>query len=314
MKKIVTIGLVALMAVGLVFATGGQEKKDGKIRVGYCINNFNDTQQTYIVDAIEAYVANKPNIDFRVVDAQEDVIIQQDQINSLITKGVDALIVVPVDTSAMEPITRAAKEAGVPLCYVNRNPYPNGNFPPNVYYVGSQEVTAGELQMEFIGEKLGGKGGVAILQGILSNEGALKRTEGNENVIKAKYPNVKVLAKETGKWQRDQAMAITENWLTAYGKSLNAILSNNDEMALGALRVLQEAGRNDVFVIGVDGIPDALVALEEGSLTATVFQDSKGQGIGAIQTIEKVLSGEKLPSVLWLPFKLITPENVSEFK
>ena len=311
-KRVITACAVFIFAAS-VFAAGGKESSGKKIKIGYCINNFKDTFQTYIVDAIKAYLADKPEVEFLTADGQEDVIIQQDQVNSLITKGVNALIVVPVDTSAMAPITRAAANAGIPLCYVNRNPYPDGKLPPNVYYVGSQEITAGEMQIEYIGKKMNGKGGVAILQGILSNEGALKRTEGNEKIIAQKFPNIKILAKETGKWQRDQGMAITENWLTAYGKSLNAILSNNDEMALGAVRVLKEVGRTDVLVIGIDGIPDARAAIKAGDLAGSVLQDSKGQGEGSITTVLKALKGEKPESVTWIPFKLITPENVKEF-
>lgn len=313
MKKRIIICFALLVFAATVFAGGGKESSGKKIKIGYCINNFNDTFQTYIVDAIKTYLADKPDVEFITADGQEDVIIQQDQVNSLITKGVHALIVVPVDTSAMAPITRAAANAGIPLCYVNRNPFADGKLPPNVFYVGSQEITAGEMQIEYIGKKMNGKGGVAILQGILSNEGALKRTEGNEKIIAEKFPGIKVLAKETGKWQRDQGMIITENWLTAYGKSLNAVLANNDEMALGAVRVLRDAGRTDVFVIGIDGIPDARAAIKAGELAGSVLQDAKGQGEGSITTVLKVLRGEKPESITWVPFKLITPENVKEF-
>jgi len=313
MKKRVITAFAVFVFAASVFAAGGKESSGKKIKIGYCINNFNDTFQTYIVDAIKAYLADKPEVEFLTADGQEDVIIQQDQVNSLITKGVNALIVVPVDTSAMAPITRAAANAGIPLCYVNRNPFPDGKVPPNVYYVGPKEITAGEIQMEYIGKKLNGKGGIAILQGALSVEGAVKRTEGNEKIIAEKFPGIKVLAKESAKWQRDQAMAVMENWLTAYGASLNAVLANNDEMALGAMRVLKHAGRTDIFVMGIDATPDARNAIKAGDLTGSVLQDAKAQGEGAIGKILKVLKKEQVEIVTWVPFKLVTPENVKEF-
>ncbi|MBQ5781493.1 MAG: sugar ABC transporter substrate-binding protein [Spirochaetaceae bacterium] len=310
--------MLVCCAIATVFLAGCAKKEatsSSSFKIGYCINNFNDTFQTYIVDACEKYLAaNHPEVEFITADAREDVIQQQDQINSLITQGVNALIVVPVDTSAMAPITKAAEEAGIPICYVNRNPYGESNPPANVYYVGSQEVTAGEMQMNYIGEKLGGRGGVGILQGILSNEGAVKRTEGNENVINSKYPEITVLAKETGNWQRDQGLNIVQNWLTAYGTQLNAVLANNDEMALGAYRALAEAGRTDVLVIGVDGIPDAITSIENGELAGSVLQDAVGQGEGAAKTIMTALSGSTPAPITWVDFKLITPENVAEFK
>lgn len=314
MKKILAIVLVLVLAMGMLAACGGGEEGGGDdaVKVGYSCNNFNDTFQTYIVDAAEAAAAEN-GITLDVQDAQEDVIRQQDQVKAMIEQGVKALIVVPVDTSAMEPITSAAQEAGIPLVYVNRNPFGEGALPEGVYYVGSQEIVAGKFQAEYLVELMGEEGGVGILQGILSNEGALKRTEGNESIL-SQYPGIKVLAKETGNWQRDQGMTLTENWLTAYGDTLKAILANNDEMALGAVQALQAAGRTDVIVMGVDAISDARTAVADGSLAATVLQDAAGQGGGAVSVVAKALAGDSVDSITWIDFVLITPENIADFQ
>ena len=170
----------------------------------------------------------------------------------------------------------------------------------------------GELQGQFLIEKMGEKGGVGILEGILSNEGAVKRTEGNEEII-AKYPDIKVLAKEAGDWQSDKGMSITENWITAYGKDLTAILANNDNMAMGALQALEAAGRDDVIVVGVDAIPDALKLVKEGKLDATVLQDAKGQGSTGVDVAVKAAGGETPEAVTWIEFVLITPDNVDQY-
>ena len=215
MKKILALLLVLVLALGLAACGGGEtaETPEDAVKVGYSCNNFNDTFQTYIVDAAEAAAA-EAGFTLDVQDAQEDVIKQQDQVKAMIEQGVAALIVVPVDTSAMGPITDAASEAGIPLVYVNRNPFGEGEIPENVYYVGSQEIDAGKFQAEYLMEMLPDGGGVGILQGILSNEGALKRTEGNEVTLAG--TNFTILAKESGNWQRDQGLTLTENWLTAY--------------------------------------------------------------------------------------------------
>lgn len=312
MRKVLFVLLLTVLMVGAVFA-GGEKESEG-FKVGYISSSFNDTFQTYVMDASEGFFADKDGFTMVLQDAQEDVIRQQDLVNTFIAQGVDALIVVPVDTSAMDPIIRAAEEAGIPLCFVNRNPYGEKSLPKNVYYVGSKEIIAGQQQMNAMGELMGGKGGVAILMGKLDNEGALKRTEGNESVIADKYPGIKILAKETGNWQRDQGLTLTENWLTAYGSKLNGILANNDEMALGAVEALRAAGREDVFVMGVDAIPDAKVAVGNGSLAATVLQDAVGQGAGASDVIYKVLSGSSADSVTMIPFVLITKENLADFQ
>ncbi|HLR35463.1 MAG TPA: substrate-binding domain-containing protein [Tissierellales bacterium] len=312
MKKYLSLILISILL--LTGCSGGNGKESGGkgVKIGYAINNMNDTQQTYIVDAAKEK-ADELDYSMDIQDAQEDVIKQQDQVNAMIEQGVDALIVVPVDTSAMEPITKAATEAEIPLVYVNRNPFGDGEIPEGVYYVGSQEITAGEFQSEYLVELMGEEGGVAILMGILSNEGAVKRTEGNEGILD-EYSKIKVLAKETGNWQKDQGMSITENWLTAYGDGLNAILANNDEMALGAINALEAAGRDDVIVMGIDAIPDAVKLVEDGRMAATVLQDSAGQGEGAIEVVNNVLEGNEQESIKWLDFVLVTPENVADFK
>lgn len=314
MKKIVVVLLILVIVIGSVSANGGSESGDTGLKVGYVCNSFNDTFQTYVMDAAEEYFAGVDDVTITLQDAQEDVIRQQDLVNNFIAQGFDALIVVPVDTSAMDPIVRAADEAGIPLCFVNRNPFAAGNLPKNVFYVGSQEIIAGQQQMNHMGELLGGKGNVAILMGKLDNEGALMRTKGNEEVIAETYPGISVLAKETGNWQRDQGMSLTENWLTAYGKDLNGILANNDEMALGAVEALKAAGREDIYVMGVDAIPDAKVAVGNGSLAATVLQDSVGQGRGGSKVIHDVLNGGSPESITWIPFVLITKDNLADFQ
>lgn len=314
MKKVLVLMAMVMCFTGFLFANGEKEAKDEGLKIGFVSNNFNDTFQTYINGAAEAYINGLEGVSITMVDAQEDVIKQQDLANTFIAQGFDALIVVPVDTSAMTAITRAADEAGIPLCYINRNPYAGKDLPKNVFYVGSQEIIAGQQQMNYMGELLGGKGGVAILMGKLDNEGALKRTEGNEQVITEKFPNIKVLAKETGNWQRDQGMSLTENWITAYGADLKGILANNDEMALGAVEALKAQGREDIFVMGVDAIPDAKTAVGNGSLTATVLQDAEGQGRGGAEVIYSVLLGAKPAQLTWVPFVLITPKNLAEFQ
>ena len=286
------------------------ETKKSGFTVGYCINNLNDTFQTYILEAAKETITAAGGM-VEVNDAAEDTIKQQNQVNSFIAKGVSGLIVVPVDTGSMDAITNAARNAGIPICYVNRNPFAGKeeSMPDGVYYVGSQEIVAGRLQGERIGELLQGKGGVAILVGILGNEGALKRTEGNKEVFASKYPDITVLAEQTANWQRDQAVTVTENWITTYGNKLNAILANNDEMALGAIKALKAGNRTDVLVLGVDATLDGRNAVREGLMAATVFQDAKGQGGGAAKVITTKIKGGNPDKITWVPFQLVDKDS-----
>jgi len=286
------------------------ETKTGGFTVGYCINNLNDTFQTYILAAAkEAIIEAGGQID--VHDAFEDSIKQQDQVNNLIAKGVNGLIVVPVDTGSIDDITDAARNAGIPLCYVNRNPFSGkeDSMPDGVYYVGSQEIVAGRLQGERVGELLKGKGGVAILVGIPENEGALKRTEGNKEVLASKYPEITILAEQTANWQRGQAATITEKWIMTYDDQLNAILANNDEMALGAIKALESFNRKDVFVLGVDATLGGRNAIREGLMAATVFQDANGQGGSAAKVITERIKGGDPDKITWVPFQLVDKDS-----
>ncbi|MDR1956033.1 MAG: substrate-binding domain-containing protein [Treponema sp.] len=312
MKRTIGVGALALLAAAGLFAAGGKQA-GGKVLVGYVCTNFNDTFQGYIMDEFKGYFADKPDFTLDFQDAQEDVVKQQDHVNNLISKGAKALVVVPVNTSAMAPITKAAQDAKIPLVYVNRNPFGAGALPANVFYVGSQEAIAGELQMTAMGKALNGQGGVCILMGKLDNEGAIQRTQGNEDTIKKSFPGITVLAKETGNWQRDQGMSLTENWITTYGESLKGILGNNDEMALGAIEALKAAGRTDVVVMGVDRIPDAITAVQSGAMAATVLQDAAGQGRGAGDAVYKALQNQSQPSITWVPFVLIDKGNVAQY-
>jgi len=314
-EKIFGLGCVLVLLVSLVLAgcaPAARQEESDTFKVGFISSNLNDTGQVMIADAVKAY-AEENEIEIIVHDAQEDVVRQQDQAKALIELGVNAIVVVPVDTGAMGPVTEMVVEARIPLVYVNRNPFGAENPPEGVYYVGSQEIVAGRLQGEELIAQMGETGNVAILMGILGNEGAIKRTEGNLEVL-GKHAGIKVLAQETGNWQRDQGLAITENWLMAYGEELNAILANNDEMALGAIKALTTAGRNDVIVMGVDATPDAIAAVVEGTMASTVFQDLAGQGRSSMEIAHNVLSGNAQEQVVWIDFLPVTQENVADFQ
>lgn len=304
MRKILLFGVALLMASTFAFGA--------PVKIGVSIANFDDTFLTYMMDGMKAYAkAHSSEVEITFTDAKEDMAKQLDQVENFLVQKKDAIIIVPVDTSATGPMTSSIIAKGAKVVYVNRNP---GNLPKGAYYVGSEELVAGRLQMDFLGEKLGGKGNVAILMGKLDNEGALKRTAGNEEVLKKKYPNIKVLDKQTGLWQRSEGMQKTEDWVNRFGKDINAILCNNDDMALGAIQALKDKKRTDIIVVGVDATPDALTSLSKGELAATVFQDAAGQGGGGVEVAMKAAKGDKVAAETWIPFKLVTPANLTQFK
>lgn len=307
-KKMMVLCLAFLMLFSFV---GCGAEDDGKVKIGVSIANFDDTFLTYMMDGMKAYAADHADeIEITFVDAKEDVAKQADQVDNFLVQQMDAIIVVPVDTSATNPITNAAIEAETKLVYVNRRP---SDLPEGTFYVGSEEIVAGRLQMEYLADALGGEGQVAILMGKLDNEGALLRTEGNKEIAEG-FPGIEIVDEQTGLWQRNEGMMKTEDWLNRFGDDLKAIASNNDDMALGAIQALKDADREDILVVGVDATPDGLKALESGDLAATVFQDASGQGGGAVEVAFNAVKGTQDDQVKMIPFQLVTPENIADFQ
>lgn len=290
--------------------TSGSGDKD-TIVIGAAMPLFDDKFMSYLQDSMKK-VAKDKNVELKMVDAKNDSSKQLAQVETFITQGVDVLLVAAPDPSALQPIVDAANDANIPLVLVNR--MPSEKIVKQVYaYVGSESIQSGTMQMEKVAEMLGGKGNVAIIHGQLGDEAEIYRTKGNTNVI-AKNPEMKVVREGTANWQRAEAMKLTENWIQSGGK-FDAIVANNDEMALGAMMALEAAGKlNDVVVAGIDGTPDALDYVKSGKLKVSAFQNPMEQGSKAIETAIQAAKGEKLDDKhVWVPFEIITQENVDTF-
>ena len=312
MKKSVVL-LVVLLALAIACAASA----DG-FKIGYACNNFNDTFQT-VIEKYAREFAEANGVEYVYADGHEDELKQQDQIKAMIEDGVNALVVVAVNPMGVEPIIDMAAEAGIPLVFVNRNPFSaddGSDIPDGVYYVGSNEIDAGMYQAQFVVDTVGADAecGYVVLLGELSNTATPLRTEGNHKIFD-ELAGYKSLAEETANWQRDQGLAKVENWITTYGDQICAVMANNDEMALGAVEALEAAGMKDkVVVAGVDFIDDAAVAIEEGRLDCSVKQDGKGQGEGAMGVAIAVLNGEEVEKLTSIPFVPVTIENLAEMR
>jgi inositol transport system substrate-binding protein len=270
---------------------------------------FDDLWLTTLRDAMTAYAKSQPGVELIAVDSKEDVATQLGQVENFVAQKVDAIIIIPANTDAADPMTKAAQDAGIPLVYVNRIP---SNLPEGVSYVGSESIQAGIMQAEWIAKKLNGKGNVVIMNGDLAQEAAQKRTEGEKQVF-AKYPDIHIIKEDTANWSRDQGLSLMENWLST-GDQIDAVASNNDEMAIGALSAIEAAGKlGKIIVGGVDASPDALQEMDKGRLNVTVFQNAKGQGDGGIKAAIALARGEKTDPITWIPFELVTPENYKTY-
>jgi inositol transport system substrate-binding protein len=280
--------------------------------IGVSMAAFDDNFLTSLREAMSAQGKTLKGVNLQFEDASNDVGRQVSQVENFVSRKVSAIIISPVDTSATKRMTEAARKAGIPVVYVNRKP--SEALGRGVYYIGSQNRLAGKLQMEYLAKQLNGKGTVGIIQGALSDEAGIERTEGVKEVA-AKYPGIKISEVQSANWNRSQAIDLMRKWVSA-GRHFNAIAANNDEMALGALIAINQSGISPkkILVGGVDATADALGSLAKGELAVTVFQDAKGQGMGAVALAAKVAAGDKaVPTETMIPFQLVTPENYKSY-
>lgn len=326
-QKMFSVIMTSVLTIGLLAGCGSSSQpaneapkepaaetpaaKDS-IVIGAAMPVFDDKWLTYLYDAINKYDEENNDVEVKMVDAKNDSGKQLSQVETFVSQGVDAIIINPVDTSAVGPMVDAANKANVPVIVVNRMP-DDATLQKIYAYVGSDSIKAGTMQMEEVAKLLGGKGNVAIMTGELGSESQIKRTQGNKDII-AKNPDIKMVREQTAMYQRAEGMKLMENWIQS-GDQLNAIVANNDEMAIGAIMALEAAGkRNGVVIAGIDGTPDALEYIKAGKLNISTFQDPVGQGKGAIEAAVKAAKGEKLESnIIDVPFELITKENVETY-
>jgi inositol transport system substrate-binding protein len=302
------------LALSLLLASGFATAAD--LKIGVSMSQFDDTYLTNVREYMDKQAKSYPKgdgVQLQFEDARADVVKQLSQVENFISQKVDAIIVNPVDTASTARISKSALEAGIPLVYVNRRP-DQKDLPKGVAAVTSNDEEAGRMQMQYIAEKLGGKGKVVILLGDLANNSTTNRTKGIKEIL-AKYPQIKIEQEQTGIWLRDRGMTLVNDWLTQ-GREFNAVLANNDEMAIGAAMALKSAGTKpgSILIAGVDGTPDGLNAITKGEMTVSVFQDANGQAVGSVEAARKMAKKETIEQNIVIPFKLITPDNVKDFK
>ena len=285
----------------------GKEDSGKKLVIGATMLSMQNEFVVNVADEMEAK-AKEMGVELILVDAERSSLKQVEQVESFIAQGVDAIILNPCEVEASSPAVKLAIAAKIPIINVNSE-----TTAKPTAFVGSDDVESARIAMKYISEKLGGKGNVIMMHGYMGQAAQIKRDQGAKEVL-AQNPGLKLLAEQTGEWDRAKAMSLTENWIQSFGTKVNAIFAQNDEMGMGVVKALEAAGlKNKITVVSVDAIPDALQAVKKGTLDATVFQNAKQQGGTAIETAVKAAKGEKFESSVLIPFQLVTKENVGEF-
>ncbi|MBP1886248.1 MULTISPECIES: sugar ABC transporter substrate-binding protein [Sinorhizobium] len=306
MKKFV---LGAAMAVMMSTAAHAET-------IGVSMALFDDNFLTVLRNGMSDYAKTLNGVELQIEDAQNDVAKQQSQIQNFIAAGVDAIIVNPVDTDATAAMSKIAADAGVALVYVNREPVNVDTLPDKQAFVASNEQESGTLETQEICKILGGKGKAVVMMGELSNQAARMRTKDVHDVLATEQcKGIEIVEEQTANWSRTQGADLVTNWLSA-GVEFDAVISNNDEMAIGAIQALKAAGRSmdSVVIGGVDATQDALAAMAAGDLDVTVFQNAAGQGQGSVDAALKLAKGEPVEKKVYIPFELVTKENLDKYQ
>ena len=304
----VALGAVATTAVALTACGAGDPNAgDGdRITIGVTVYNMSSFI-TEGKEGIDRY-AEENNIEILWNSANNDVPTQADQVDSYINGAVDAIVVVPVQQDTLQPQVTAAAAADIPLLDVNatlNNDEVAGSVQPDDEAAGAQEA-------QMMVDELGGKGNIVMLQGPLGGSGEINRGAGIEKVL-AENPDMKMLAKDTANWSREEAINKMSNWISAFGKDIDGVISQNDDMGLGAKQALTEAGMGDVPVVGIDGIEDGLNAVKEGSFIGTSLQNGTVQLASGVALAARIARDEDVAdNHLVYTMPAITSENVED--
>lgn len=288
MKKITAMILLLAMVLALAACSGGtnaDDKNTDSSEDTYTIGVLYLDQEVLLSEATagcQAYAAEHSNVKLIEYNANKDVSTQLKQCENLISQNVDAIALTPVDGAGCDQIINACKDAGIPLiCFhakVNGAPITNILFD-----------------------------NVGIVTGKLDNQNAVERCQGYEEQLK-NYANATIVDEQVGSWNRDDAMAIAENWITS-GRDIDIILSNNDAMAIGISLAYANANVERPIIIGVGGTEEGLTAILNGDFDGTVFQPAYQNGYDAIDFTVKYLNGETLEDSYVTEGVLVTPET-----
>jgi ribose transport system substrate-binding protein len=273
--------------------------------LGLSLSTLNNPFFVTLRDGAQAE-ANGRGVELVVVDAQDDPAQEATNIEDLIQRGVSALLINPTDSAAIVPSVQKANEAGIPVFTVDRGA-DGGTI---VSHIASDNVAGGEAAAEFLCEALEGAGNVVELEGIAGTSAARDRGQGFNDYMSQECQDVVIVAKQTANFNRAEGLTVFENILQAQPE-IDGVFAHNDEMILGAIEAAEAAGRAEAIIfVGFDAVDDAVQAVRDEKLAATVAQQPSVMGILGVDTALRYLAGEQVESYIPVDLTLVTPETL----
>lgn len=301
MKKLLVITLVVIMIGSLLVGctkpstTQTPQKEEAK-KIGLVISTLNNPFFVTLKDGAEAK-AQELGYELVVLDSQNDPAKEMSNVEDLITKNVAVILINPTDSDAVGNAVKAANAKSIPVITLDRG----ANSGEVVAHIASDNVAGGKMAGEYIIAQLGGNGKVVELEGIAGTSAARDRGQGFNEAINVS--NIEVVAKQTADFDRTKGLSVMENILQAQPE-INAIFAHNDEMALGALQAIKASGR-EIMVVGFDATDDAVKAVEDGEMAATVAQQPAKIGSLGVENAVKVILGETIESSIPVDLQLV---------
>ncbi len=344
MRKAILMAGVLLTVFSLLAWAGGQ--KEGGVAKGTMVQEFdpdNTPDKVYAVDldkkfgpvpslkpglklgAVEKNLANEfwalltkgyktvadkygVSLDMQATTSETDTAAQLAMAETMLSKGYNLLLLSPITNVNLSPAVEKAKKAGIPI--VNAN---DAQIADADVYVGGRQYDLGAMAAEYIGTKIGGSGKVVILEGVAGAYSAIQRKNGFSETMKAKYPNVQIVASVPADYERQKGMDVTMNLLNQY-QDIKGIFGSNDLMALGAVEAVKNAGKTgQIVVVGVDGITAAYDSIRKGELTATADQFPEKAGETSMEVALRILGGQKMPRVVATFQTIVDKDTMAQY-
>lgn len=302
-KKSFTLCLILIFIFTTMFSSGVVFGKE--IKIGLSMPNMSHPYRRAIAEGAQKAVEKYDNVTLIITDAQKNSMKQIADVEDLIVQQCDVIVMAPNQADALVPAVEAIKNAGLPLVIFDRSV----NSDKYDVFIGGDNIEMGRQAGRYIVDKLNGKGVVVQLEGTPGASATIERKQGFEEIIK-QYPDIKLYS-YNGDFRRHQALSVMEDVVQSL-KIIDAVFAANEEMAFGALQALEGTSYKDnVVVVGMDGLPEGLEGIKNGELDATVKYPTCMPE--AIDIAIKLVKGEKVPRKITLPSPVITIENVDEY-
>ena len=328
-KLILLLALVMILSTGLMAGCGGDSGgaggggDDGDVttfNVGVSIYKFDDNFMTLYRNEIERYFGSLETADVKynvtIVDGNGDMATQTAQVDTFIAQGMDVMIINLVQSSAADVITQKAKDADIPVVYINREPSAEDMAAWDmITYVGADARQSGTYQGEIIanlpdGGDADGDGVVryVMIMGDPENVDAQYRTEFSIKALTDAGIEVDNLFQQRGDWEQAKGQELAATALAQFGGKVDVIFCNNDGMALGAFQAIVAAGRTvgeDIYLVGVDALDEAVEMVRDGRMTGTVLNDHIGQSNSAVDAAIRYLNGQMNDTYIWVNYQKV---------